>query len=184
VAEITASYSPVDNGSIFILLRDITKRKNAEKHSEDLRQQLNHMQKLDSIGRLTAGIAHDFNNILASILGYTEMNLLFTEDLPEGNIRTNLTHNLHQVEISGKRAAELIEKMMTYCRQHVPKKVVETKPTAQVINEVVKMLRSGLTESVKIELTLDEMLNIVIDPIELHQVLTNLLVNARDAMKK
>jgi PAS domain S-box-containing protein len=182
-AEITATYSPIDNGSVFVFLHDITERKEMEKRHEDLRQQLNHMQKLDSIGRLTAGIAHDFNNILASILGYTEMSQLISEDMPDGDLKTDLANNLRQVDIAGKRAAELIEKMMTYCRQSSPKKIVETKPTAQVINEVVKMLQAGLTEAIKIELTLDKTPDIIVDSIELHQVLTNLLVNARDAMK-
>lgn len=183
-AEVTATYSPMDNGSVFVFLHDVTARREMTKRHEELRQQLNHMQKLDSIGRLTAGIAHDFNNILASILGYTEMSQLITEDMPDGELKMDLTNNLRQVEISGKRAAELIDKMMTYCRQNTTKKVIETKPTAQVINEVVKMLRAGLTEAVKIELTLDQTPDIMIDSIELHQVLTNLLVNARDAMKK
>lgn len=183
-AEITATYSSVDNGSVFVFLHDITERTEMAKRHEELRQQLNHMQKLDSIGRLTAGIAHDFNNILASILGYTEMSQLISEDMPDGDLKTDLANNLRQVEISGMRAAELIEKMMMYCRQTSTKKVIETKPTAQVINEVVKMLRVGLTEAVKIEPTLDQTHDIIIDSIELHQILTNLLVNARDAMKK
>ncbi len=183
-AEVTATYSSMNDGSAFVFLHDVTARKEMEKHHEMLRQQLNHMQKLDSIGRLTAGIAHDFNNILASILGYTEMNQLIIEDIPDRGLKTDLANNLRQVEISGKRAAELIDKMMTYCRQHTTKKVIETKPTAEVINEVVKMLRAGLTEAVKIELTLDQTPDIIIDSIELHQVLTNLLVNSRDAMKK
>lgn len=183
-AEVTATYSPIDNGSVFVFLHDITARKEMAKRHDDLRLQLNHMQKLDSIGRLTAGIAHDFNNILASILGYTEMSQLISEDMPDGDLKRDLTNNLRQVEISGKRAAELIEKMMMYCRQTSAKKVIETKPTAQVINEVVKMLRAGLTEAVKIELVLDQTPDIIIDSIELHQILTNLLVNARDATKK
>ena len=182
-AEVTANYSPVDDGSIFVFLRDVTERKEMTRRNEDLRQQLNHMQKLDSIGRLTAGIAHDFNNILASILGYTEMSQLMSEDISDEDLKKSITNNLRQVEVAGKRAAELIEKMMMFCRQTPQKKDIETKPTDSVINEVVKMLRAGLTEAIKLELTIEQTPNIVIDAIELHQVLMNLLVNARDAMK-
>lgn len=186
IAEVTASYSPVDHGSVFMLLRDITERKNAEKRNENLRQQLNHIQKLDSIGRLTAGLAHDFNNILASILGYTEMSQLISEDIADESIKKDLTHNLQQVSIAGHRAAELIARMMLYCRQekHNQKKAIsKTQLTQPLIKDIVNMVQVGLTEKFKIELQLnDGTLDIVIEPGELHQVLTNLLVNARDAM--
>ncbi len=184
-AEITATRSTTDNNSIFVFLHDITERKEMEKRNEDLRHQLNHIQKLDSIGRLTAGLAHDFNNILASILGYTEMSQLISDDLPDSDIKTDLKQNLKQVEIAGNRAAELVSKMLTYCRQSTEKKIhhVVTRPTHEVIKEVLKMLRVGLTFTIAIELKVDENTpNIVMDSIELHQVLTNLLVNARDAI--
>ncbi len=184
-AEITATRSTTDNNSIFVFLHDVTERKEMEKRNEDLRHQLNHIQKLDSIGRLTAGLAHDFNNILASILGYTEMSQIISDDLLDDEIKTDLKQNLEQVEIAGKRAAELVSKMLTYCRQSTEKKIheISPRPTPEVIEEVLKMLRVGLTETISIELDVsDKAPNILIDSIELHQVLTNLLVNARDAI--
>lgn len=186
IAEVTASYSPIDGGSVFVLLHNVTDRKNAEKRSEDLRQQLNHMQKLDSIGRLTAGLAHDFNNILASILGYTEMSLLINEDITDEKVKNNLAHNLQQISIAGHRAAELIARMMLYCRQDQQNKkriISETQLTQPLIKDIVDMVQVGLTDKFKIELMLNEgTFDIVIEPGELHQVLTNLLLNARDAI--
>lgn len=183
-AEITATRSSTDNNSIFVFLHDITERKEMEKRNEDLCHQLNHIQKLDSIGRLTAGLAHDFNNILASILGFTEMSQIISDDLPDDDLKTDLKQNLEQVEIAGKRAAELVAKMLTYCRQSTAKKVnLKPRSTPEVIEEVLKMLRVGLMDTIKIEVNLDHNTpNISIDAIELHQVLTNLLVNARDAI--
>lgn len=184
IAEINASSSILDDGSVFVFFRDITERKEMEKHNEMLRQQVNQMQKLDSIGRLTAGIAHDFNNVLASILGYNEFNKDISDEMPESPIKHELAHNVKQVDIAAKRAVELINKMLTYTRQQIGKKYKQTKPTAQLIDEVVKMLRSGLTSKFQIELDLDLSLVVNVDAIDMHQIMTNLLVNARDAMKK
>jgi PAS domain S-box-containing protein len=183
-AEINASYSTLHDGSLFVFFHDISERKEMENRNEILRQEVNQMQKLDSIGRLTAGIAHDFNNVLASILGYNEFNGDIGDDMPDGPIKTELSYNVKQVEIAARRAVELINKMLTYSRQKSDKKIKEIKPTFQVIEEVVNMLRAGLTSKFQIELNLDQTLNVDIDAIDMHQVMTNLLVNARDAMKK
>lgn len=189
LAEITASYSTtLKDGSLFLFLHDITERVEMQKRDKILREQLAHMQKIDSIGRLTAGIGHDFNNILTSILGYTEMSRIVSEDLPDNEIKTDLEHNLEQVEIAGKRAVELISKMMGYCRQHAAyndiEKIEITKSTRQIIEEVIEMVRAGLSKKITINLELHDTPQIFIDPIDLHQVMTNLLVNARDAMKQ
>lgn len=187
MAEVTASYTTLNDSSLFVFLHDITERMEMQKRDRILREQLAHMQKIDSIGRLTAGIGHDFNNILTSILGYTEMNKIIGEDITDECLKTDLTHNLEQVEIAGRRAVELISKMMGYCRQHTePSDIAKMdvkKSTRQVIEEVVEMVRAGLTNKFKIELELNDRVHIFIDPIDLHQIITNLLVNARDAMK-
>lgn len=183
-AEINASYSSLDDGSLFVFFHDITERKSMEQRNEMLRQQVNQMQKLDSIGRLTAGIAHDFNNVLASILGYNDFNQDISNEMPESEMKRELRHNVEQVKIAANRAVELINKMLTYTRQKVPRKTKDTKPTAQVIEEVINMLRSGLTSKFQIELNLDASLNIDVDTIDMHQIMTNLLVNARDAMRQ
>ncbi|MDD5215461.1 MAG: PAS domain S-box protein [Methylococcales bacterium] len=183
-AEINASYSTLDDGSLFVFFHDITERKSMEEHNEMLRQQVNQMQKLDSIGRLTAGIAHDFNNVLASILGYNDFNQDISDEMPESEMKRELRHNVEQVKIAANRAVELINKMLTYTRQKVPRKTKDTKPTAQVIEEVVNMLRSGLTSKFQVELNMDASLNIDVDTIDMHQIMTNLLVNARDAMRQ
>ena len=184
IAEINASYSTLDDGSLFVFFHDITERKSMEQRNEMLRQQVNQMQKLDSIGRLTAGIAHDFNNVLASILGYNDFNQDISNEMPESPLKHELRHNVEQVKIAANRAVDLINKMLTYTRQKVPRKTKDTKPTAQVIEEVVNMLRSGLTSKFQVELNLDASLNIDVDTIDMHQIMTNLLVNARDAMRQ
>jgi len=189
LAEITASYSTLPDRSLFLFLHDVTERREMQKRDKIQRQQLAHMQKIDSIGRLTAGIGHDFNNILTGILGYNELCQIIAEDITDTSIKDELNKSLQQVEIAGRRAVELISKMMNYCRQNTTASIdidqlQLTKPTREVIKEVVEMVRSGLPRKTHIELDLQDTRNILIAPIDLHQIMTNLLVNARDAMKE
>ncbi len=172
--------------------RENRKRREIEKSNKLLYQQVNHMQKLESIGRLTSGIAHDFNNILACMLGFNEMNKFMGEDITDESLREIMENNTHQIDVAGRRAAELIDKMLIYCRQDTKKEEMIVKPTLDVINEVLGMLRPALTNRIQIELVcecLGEAVhncceNIYIDAIDLHQIVTNLVVNARDAMEE
>ncbi len=166
------------------------KQKNAMQlmiaHDENklLNLQVNQMQKLESISRLTSGIAHDFNNILTGMLGYNELNKFYSDDIKDDALRADILNNSIQVEKAGYRAVDLIKKMMAYSRQGTIKTDITVKPTIEIIHEVLAMVRPGLTSIFKIELDAHTDLDIQIDAIDLHQILTNLLVNARDAMKE
>ena len=168
--------------------------------NEILNQQINHLQKIESIGRLTAGISHDFNNILACMLGYNEMNNDIRQDMKDEALKSELEHNTKQIANAGQRAVGLIAKMMTYARQDTQhEKVMNIRHTPEVINEMVDMLRPALASRIRLEFdnkchvntsncgncfirdNCD--MNIKIDADELHQIITNLAVNARDAMK-
>ena len=149
-----------------------------------LNEKVNHMQKLESLGRLTAGIAHDFNNILSCILGYNEINQEAYEDIKDDGLKSAIENNAKQMDIAGKRAVLLIEKMLTYCRQDTTSQKLDVKPTVEVIEEVLMMLRPALTSRITIQTHLEWAVDIQIDAMNLHQILTNLAVNARDSMKE
>ena len=145
-------------------------------------QQVNQIQKLESIGRVTSGVAHEFNNILGCIIGYNDMNQYVSDDMTDENLKIELENNTKQVSFAVKRAAELINKMLVYCRQDTPQKKINVQPTQAVIEEFLVILRQTLNSQITIE-TLFEDDNIIhIDARNLQQILTDLISNARDAM--
>jgi len=147
-----------------------------------LNQQVNQMQKVESLSRLTAGIAHDFNNILNAIIGYNQLNKFAGEDCTDQKLKEEIFFNTEQVELASERAINLIKKMMAYSRQNPINLAIEIKPTINVIDEVIAMVRPALTSRFELITHAETDMTIQIDSTELHQILTNLIVNARDAM--
>ena len=155
---------------------DVTARRAAEAERAQMQQQLQHAQKLEAVGQLTGGIAHDFNNILGAILGYTSLTLdRYRADLPEKAVGY-----LNEVQTAGERARDLIQKMLAFARGGSGEaQRIDARP---LVKEVIKMLASTLPSSLELqEQVAVDVPDIRIDPVQLHQILTNLIINARDA---
>jgi two-component system NtrC family sensor kinase len=150
-----------------------------------LRNQLMYMQKISSMGQLTAGVAHEFNNILGVISGYTEISKMIIEDIQDNNCKDDLGQNLSAVEKGVKKATHLIQKMLIYCNQHnlSERKKIDVKPTVKVINDVLSMLDAA--DNAKTTLTVSTTCaeSIEIDSTALSQIVTNLINNAHYAIK-
>jgi PAS domain S-box-containing protein len=160
------------------LAHDITERRNQEAERERLHRALQQSQKMEAIGQLTGGIAHDFNNILASMLGMTE---LARDRFGAGDAR--LDDYLSQILKAGGRARELIRQLLVYSRG-------DSRATAQPLQvvpqlkEVLSMLRPMLPASIEIRTQWPELSpTVTIDPLHLQQLVMNLSINARDAMR-
>jgi PAS domain S-box-containing protein len=155
-------------GHVLSITRDITERRLAQ-------EQLFQAQKMEAVGTLAGGFAHDFNNKLQVIAGYVEL-ILFNKDLPE-----TLISELDQINQTVVSCTELIKGMMVFSR----KTPVGLQPIA--INKIVEQTRSMLTLSIpkmiEIEISLADdlwVINAVSNQID--QILTNLAINASDAM--
>ena len=169
-----ASISPVLNAegqiiNFIAVKRDVSKE-------VILEQQLRQAAKMEAIGTLTGGIAHDFNNILTGILGYTQ--LMQTKAAACDPIQKDL----EQVILAGKRAVDLVSQLLTFSRQGeaLPRKPLRIQP---VIREVLQLVRVALpaTILIKEKLVADKSL-ILADPTQMHQLLMNLVINAKHAM--
>lgn len=141
-----------------------------------LEAQLVQAQKMEAIGQLTGGVAHDFNNLLQVIGG--NLQLLRQDPIIDGRNITRINNAISGVE----RAAKLASQLLAFGRQQP----LKPKPTnaARIIRDMDDMFRRTLGETVEIETIVSAGLwNCLVDPRQLENVLLNLAINARDAMK-
>jgi len=139
--------------------------------------ELRQAQKMEAIGQLAGGIAHDFNNILASIMGYAK---LAADDTPVG---TEMRDDLDQILKAGKRGKELVEQMLAFSRQSGIKGAKKSHQIGEIVKDSMKLIRPSLPSNIVIDLKISPDLPfVVIDPIEIHQVIINLCLNASQAM--
>ncbi|WP_173201558.1 hybrid sensor histidine kinase/response regulator [Geobacter sp. SVR] len=154
---------------------DITATIQHEEEKLKLESQLHQAQKMESIGRLAGGIAHDFNNMLSVILGTANLSLL---KVPEDG---DLRRNLEMITQAAERSAKITRQLLAFSR----KEVIEPKPINlnMLILESEKNLGRLIGEDVKLTFKPGSNLwTVMIDPSQVHQILINLSVNARDAM--
>jgi len=167
---IEASISQVDaeDHKLFtVIIRDVTEKKRLE--SQFLRA-----QRMESIGTLAGGIAHDLNNVLSPILTAVELlQMRFTDESSQ-----RLLNILHTNAVRG---SEMVKQVLSFARG-VEGDYAPLQPR-HLIKEIVKILTDTLPKDIKITFANPaELWNVKGDATQLHQVLMNICVNARDAM--
>ncbi len=140
-----------------------------------LHEQLLQAQKMESIGRLAGGIAHDFNNILSGILGYASLM----------KSKMKASHPFYTyvetIERGAVRASELTARLLGFARKGQFSKV--SLDVNKIILDTVQLLQSTIQKTIEIKRELESGIPRVSgDPSQIHQVVMNLCVNARDAM--
>ncbi|MEM2786470.1 MAG: PAS domain S-box protein, partial [Candidatus Nitrosotenuis sp.] len=181
--EVHLQYLEEPSGGVFIaIIHDITQRllaeeqlRRAEAEKNQLQLELLQSQKIESLGTLAGGIAHDFNNILGIILGHATM----IDRLPLD--RQKFSQSLDAIVKATLRGASLVKQLLTFARKTEP--AFESVNVNEVIKEITKLIAETFPKVITLETNLaDDLPTIVADSTQLHQVVLNLCVNARDAM--
>ncbi len=147
------------------------------RHEEELKEQLQQAQKLESVGRLAGGVAHDFNNLLTVILGYAEA-IKQRNSLPP-----DVESNADQILAAGRRASALTKQLLAFSRKQVLNS--EDLDLVEVLRGIEPLLRHLIDATFDIELLAQEDAGLVkADRAQIEQVILNLTVNARDAMDR
>lgn len=153
--------------SILIINTDITENKRME-------AQFLRAQRMESIGTLAGGIAHDLNNVLSPILMAIDMLQLKATD--ESSKKW-----LDVLRTNAERGGNMVRQVLSFARGVAGERVA-LQPK-HLIKEIVKILRETLPKSIEINFNVPDNLWIIsADATQMHQVLMNLCVNARDAM--
>ncbi len=154
--------------------RDVTEEQRASHERADLQARLLQSQKLESVGRLAGGIAHDFNNILNIIIGCAEM---ASSELDP----TQVSGYLAEILKAATRSAELTRQLLGFARrQTVMPRVVDLN---DFVTASLKMLRRLIGEHVALSWHPGvELWPVRIDPVQVDQILVNVIANARDAI--
>lgn len=152
---------------ILITNTDVTEQKRTQEH-------LLRAQRMESIGTLAGGIAHDLNNILSPILMSAEM-----LQLTERNSETERW--LSVIRENAERGADLVKQVLSFARgmqgDRIPVQV------RHIIKDLIGVLKETLPKSITVRFEIEsELWTISADPTQIHQILMNLCINARDAM--
>jgi len=156
---------------------DITEQKRVQEEKAELEQRLQQAQKMEAVGTLTGGIAHDFNNILAALYAYSDLAKSKAAD------QNKVLSIIQQMDQAHERAANLVKQLLAFSRKqdHNP----EVLNVNQFIRDLSKMLNRLIGMDIEMIFDLspaDEC--ILADPVQFEQILINLVVNARDALRE
>lgn len=153
---------------VICVMDDITQRKS-------LANQLHQAQKMEAVGHLTGGLAHDFNNILGVAIGNLD---LLSEELEQDPERLELVEAAQKSLLKG---ADLTRQLLAFARRQPlqPERV----QIENVISASIRMLRRTIGEQVEVRLRIDgQIWPVVVDVAQVEAAITNLAINARDAM--
>lgn len=160
---------------LFGAATDITERKQAEDERKNIEKQLLHAQKLESLGVLAGGIAHDFNNILTAIIGNADLALMRI------NKASPAVENLHRIEQSAARAADLAKQMLAYSGKG--KFVVENLDLNVLLEEMLHMLDVSISKKAILRLNpYTPLPPVEADATQMRQIIMNLVINASEAI--
>ena len=158
------------------VMDDISEQRLAEEEKARLQSQLLQAQKMESVGRLAGGVAHDFNNMLGVIIGHAELAMM------ENALAKPVLHHLRAIQDVAQKSADLTRQLLAFARkQTIAPMVLDMNET---VHDMLAMLRRLIGEQIILEWRPGQLLwKVKMDPTQIHQILANLSVNARDAIE-
>lgn len=163
-------HGPDGEPSIIVHVIDTTEQKNLE-------LRFAHSQKMQAVGQLAGGVAHDFNNLLTAMIGFCDL-LLMRHPAGDPSFA-----DIMQVKQNANRAANLVRQLLAFSRRQT----LQPKPIdlTELLAELSNLIRRLIGENIELKMIHGrEVWMIKADQGQLEQVIINLAVNARDAMKK
>ena len=154
-------------------IRDITDRKLAEQETARLEAQLQQAKKMEALGTLAGGVAHDFNNLLTAILGNIELSQMYARQ------EEQINRNLNKAKKACKRAKDLTRQIITFANGGDP--VKKTGSLIKMIQDCAKFALSGSDTYCAVSLP-DNLWQVDFDVEQMRQVISNLIINASEAM--
>jgi len=179
VSVVAVAHRAADGAVEFLsaIVRDMTERKRIEAELRRQREALSQTEKLTTMGTVLAGVAHELNNPLTAVTGYAN---LLRQDLagtPSATRAENIAH-------AADRCASIVRNFLALARKYPPERQVVR--LNDIARDAAELLAYNLrVDGIEVRLDLEEGLPVLwADPHQLHQVVVNLITNARDELRK
>ncbi|MGL1890097.1 MAG: PAS domain S-box protein [Spirochaetaceae bacterium] len=177
------SISPIFNelGEVtnFATIRkDTTDNFNIKKEKQALNEQVNQMQRIDSLGQLVGGVAHDFNNILTGITSSVELLLMKSKEFNGNHLKY-----IEMIKKSSDRAVELTKQLLKFSRKH--ENVKNSLSLNSIVKEAVSLLKQTINKSIKLDVINDTDNDFVLGNFStLESIFLNLGINSSHSIKE
>ena len=161
--------------AVIVLVHDITERKRVEDAVRRSDEKLRQAEKLEALARMAGGTAHEFNNLLTMIMGYSALMLTSIDS------KKTLIDYVEKISHSSRRAADLTHQLLAFSRRQIlsPQVINLNVALAKVGDVLPSLLNPNIKTVVR---PAPEPVFVRVDRSQLHQVIVNLVINARDAM--
>jgi len=157
------------------VMLDVTSEKQAEAERRQFQAQIQHAQKLESLGVLAGGIAHDFNNLLTVILGNVDLAQMRAPAGAPGK------EHLREIEVSARRASDLCRQLLAYSGKG--QFVIQAVNLSDVVREMAELLQVSISRKAVLKYDFGKDLPpVAADTAQIRQIIMNLITNASDAL--
>jgi len=160
---------------IVVTFLDISSQLAANREREEMRKQVEHTQRLESLGVLAGGIAHDFNNLLTSVIGNNDLALHYLDE------SSPAVKHLQRIDKASHHAADLCKQMLAYSGQG--QLMMKLLHLSELVQDMGKLLDVSMSKLVHVDYQLASSIPLIhADQSQIQQVVMNLLTNANEAM--